>query len=509
MPRRLFTAFLLCLTAAPAFAQSPLTDQIATLLAAPTVSRAHWGIEVAAPDGTPLYTLNEAQYFQPASNAKLFTTAAALALLGPASTVTTRVQAEGTITDTTLHGDLVLLGAADANLSARPIPYTSAHTPNPTPPLHILDDLADQVAATGLKEITGNLYGDDTLFPAQPFASDWSIDDMVWGYGAPISALTITDNQLKLTITPSAPNTPATFTLSPATPYYLIENTILTTAPKTRTSIGIDRAPGSNTLRLFGTIAADAPPDAEEIAIADPTTYAALYLKSALESRGITLHGSALPRHLVLDNPTGFYEQSTKPIPTFTPAPAFQPTGTTLATHVSPTLAEDVTVTNKVSQNLHAELFLHRLAATYGANGSTEQGVRVVRQFLLNAGLDKDDFVFFDGSGLSGHDLVTPRSIIQLLAFASTQPWFPPYKASLPIAGVDGSLEHRFTQPPVLAHLSAKTGTLGEARALSGYLQCASGRTVLISILVSTHTPSSSADRTTMDKIVEAIAAAE
>ena len=137
------------------------------------------------------------------------------------------------------------------------------------------------------------------------------------------------------------------------------------------------------------------------------------------------------------------------------------------------------------------------------------QGARVVRAFLLNAGLDPNDFVFYDGSGLSSHDLVTPRATARLLQFATTQPWFAAWKASLPIGGEDGSLASRFSQPPLKDHLFAKTGTLGEARALSGYLDAASGRTVIFSIMVSNHLPGTSADREAMDKIVAAIQAAE
>ena len=111
-----------------------------------------------------------------------------------------------------------------------------------------------------------------------------------------------------------------------------------------------------------------------------------------------------------------------------------------LANHVSPTLLEDVTVTNKVSQNLHAEILLNTLGAAVLADGSTANGARVVRAFLEQAGIDKDDFVFFDGSGLSGHDLVAPRATARLLQYASGQPWFADWKKSLPVGGEDGSL---------------------------------------------------------------------
>jgi D-alanyl-D-alanine carboxypeptidase/D-alanyl-D-alanine-endopeptidase (penicillin-binding protein 4) len=124
--------------------------------------------------------------------------------------------------------------------------------------------------------------------------------------------------------------------------------------------------------------------------------------------------------------------------------------------------------------------------------------------------------VFYDGSGLSGHDLVTPRAIAKLLSYVAhdpktgtPQPWFAAWKASLPVGGVDGTLADRFTAAPLKGHVFAKTGTMGEANALSGYLDCASGQTVIFSILVGNHLPGDSADRDAMDKIVAAIAAAE
>jgi D-alanyl-D-alanine carboxypeptidase/D-alanyl-D-alanine-endopeptidase (penicillin-binding protein 4) len=165
-------------------------------------------------------------------------------------------------------------------------------------------------------------------------------------------------------------------------------------------------------------------------------------------------------------------------------------------------------VTNKVSQNLHAEMFLRNVGVAVTGEGSNVNGVRVVRAFLEHAGVDKDDYVFFDGSGLSGHDLVAPRATVRLLQFASTQPWFADWKRTLPVGGEDGSLVERFPKAPLKDHVFAKTGTLSEARALSGYLDCASGKTVIFSIMDSAHTPRSNADREAMDKIVGLIAAA-
>ncbi len=171
-------------------------------------------------------------------------------------------------------------------------------------------------------------------------------------------------------------------------------------------------------------------------------------------------------------------------------------------------MAEDVVLTNKDSLNLNAELLLRRLGDRFAFAGTFAEGARVVRQFLIDAGISGDDFIFYDGSGLSTYDLVTPRATVRLLQYASTQPWFVDWKKSLPVGGKDGSLETRFGKAPLKDHVFAKTGTLGEARALSGYVDCASGQTVIFSIMVGNHLPGTSADRDVMDRIVAAIAAA-
>ncbi|HEY2038712.1 MAG TPA: D-alanyl-D-alanine carboxypeptidase/D-alanyl-D-alanine-endopeptidase, partial [Edaphobacter sp.] len=486
---------------------SKLAREIEDVLAAPAVSRAHWGIKVTTLEGKTLYSLNEGQLFQPASNTKMFTTATALALLGANTTFETKVVARGVFSvPGKLAGDVVLVGSGDANLSGREIPYVPpaqrpkvapGQEPPPGPPaLRYLEEMADQVAKTGLKVVNGDIIGDDTLYPWEPYPSDWSIDDSIWGYGAPVSALTITDSQLKLTVAPGdAPGKPANVTLDPIAPYYTVDATALTTSvARSGSHVQIDRALGSRTLRIYGSIAVDARPDEEEIAIHDPAEYAAAALKSMLEARGILITGVAKARHRLPSDSRGFIQASHEPAPNIAWAKTYgapvQPPCTTnctpavaetvLAHHISPPLLEDMVVTNKVSQNLHAEMFLHNLGASVLNDGSTVSGARVIRSFLTTrAGLDPDDFIFFDGSGLSGHDLVAPRATARLLQFASTQPWFADWKHTLPIGGEDGSLVERFGKSPLKDHVFAKTGTLSEARALSGYLDCASGKTVI------------------------------
>jgi serine-type D-Ala-D-Ala carboxypeptidase/endopeptidase (penicillin-binding protein 4) len=509
-----------------------LGQQIAALVSDPAVARAHWGVMVAGMDGTPIFSLNEGQFFQPASNTKLFTTAAALALLGPERRFTSRIEGPpGNQGESTLRGDLVLYGSGDANLSGRAVPYVDpAERPKGESagpdPLRYLEQMADGVAGTGVKRVTGDVVGDDTLFPWEPYGVDWAIDDAVWGYGAPVSALSINDNQIRVTVTPGPrAGDAATVALDPAVAYYTVDASGLTTgAAHSGSHVGMARAMGSKVLRVYGVMAVDAGSDVEEVAIEDPAEYAAVALKGMLEERGIVVTGTARAQHRMPMGTVGFQKEAGEALPslpkTAVGAVSKLLTGQTTCfdacpmsvEHTSPTLAEDVGVTNKLSLNLHAELLLHQLGRTFGNDGSAAQGARVVRQFLVDAGVDPQDFVFYDGSGMSGHDLVTPRAVARLLEYAAGQPWFGVYKASLPVGGVDGSLINRFAGAPLdllKGRVFAKTGTLGEARALSGYLECASGRMVVFSIMVTDHAPGTSGDRAAMDKIVAAVAAAE
>jgi len=299
----------------------------------------------------------------------------------------------------------------------------------------------------------------------------------------------------------------------PGIAYYTLDVKVTTVEAKAASSVRIDRDPGSKVLRIRGTVAVGKP-YTDEIAIDDPAEYAAVALKSLLEMDDVHVTGVARARHRLSENTAGFNTESSAPLPKL-PLAAQSPTREEVdctacpphAERISPTLAEDVAVTLKVSQNLHAEMLLRRLGAQYGADGSFAEGARVVRQFLLNAGVDGDDFIFYDGSGLSGHDLVTPRATARLLAYATGQPWFAQWRAGLPIGGEDGTLVKRFPNAPLKDHLFAKTGTLSEARALSGYVDCASGKTVIFSVMVDNHAPNTPADRDAMDRIVAAIAA--
>jgi serine-type D-Ala-D-Ala carboxypeptidase/endopeptidase (penicillin-binding protein 4) len=481
-----------------------LAAEIGAILQEPAVARAHWGISVVKMDGTPVYAYNDGQLFEPASNAKLTTTAAALALLPPGTTWTTTV-VTSTQTDSAgvLHGDIDLLGSGDPTMSGRSYPY-EGRTERPNPPLQALASMADQIAASGVKVIDGDIVGDDTWFPWEPYGGGWEWDDLQWDYGAPVSALTVNDNVVFLNVAPDGQPS-----WNPDTPYYKIENSLSVVRGRDAAKAGVDLPPGSKIVRLFGTVNENGLHVA--LAIEDPAEYAATALRQMLLARGITVKGKALAAHRLPTDTEGFQAEVDQPLVLHPLAlRTIEPPANgmrALATHVSPPFEQDVAVTLKVSQNLHAELYLRLLGRLEGGDGSIAQGARVVRQFLIQAGVDPDDFVFYDGSGLSPQDMIAPRALTRLLVYAAQQSWGTVYRASLPVGGVDGTLDDRFMKPPLKGRVFAKTGTLSNVNALSGYLDAASGRTVVFSILCNDHSPEGHAAREAIDRIVAAISA--
>jgi D-alanyl-D-alanine carboxypeptidase/D-alanyl-D-alanine-endopeptidase (penicillin-binding protein 4) len=477
-----------------------------------------------------VYSRDADRLFSPASNTKLFTTAAALALIGPNYRFRTTVES-ATPPDPygRLSGDLVLVGRGDPNLSGRTLPY-NLKTERPLSPTHVLDELADQVVARGVKIIDGDIVADDSFFVYEPYGQGWPQEDLVWEYGAPVSALAVNDNVVYVNISP-APRAGerALVALSHFAGEYQIENRVLTspagTGPR---KISLQRQPGSNRVQIWGSIPLDDLGTSEALAIEEPAEWSARLFSELLAERGVALHGRTRARHLDMAE-LGIIPVKTNPPPSggeLTGGGAINgrsvgsvpvagglvdgvpqngglddlglgdnglaltllPQPVVLAAHDSPPLGLDIRVINKVSQNLHAEMLLRLLGREQGASGSVAAGLEVLRGFLTQAGLLPEEFVFYDGSGLSRLNLVSPRATVKLLRYAASQPWGAEFIDSLPLAGVDGTLAARFKTLPAGVLLHAKTGSLDHINVLSGYLTTAAGQRLVFSIMGNHHT---------------------
>ncbi len=465
-------------------------QRVETALSASGPDQGFWGVLITdATTGEILYERNAGNYFTPASDAKLFTTALALATLGPEYRVRTTISASGTLdANGVLNGDLVLTGRGDANLSNRKFPYEKKIEHDGSPE-KALAALADAVVAGGVKEIAGGVIADDSLFQLERFPSGWTIDDMLWSYGAAVSAITVNDNTFTVNLRPGEhEGDAATFTVEPAIDFYTIENSVRTSARGSEEKPAVVREPGSRLIRLSGTLPVGAQPRHLTIAIEEPAEYAGAQLARLLEARGIQIHAPARARH---SGDPGLSRANGS-------------TETILAERTSEPLAEEIRHVNKNSLNLHAELLL--LLAAHEKSGATdrEDALKFAADFYKAAGIADGDVILTDGSGLSRRDLVTPRAIVQLLNYAATQPWGETFRSSLPIAGEDGTLAERMKNTAAEDRIFAKTGTVEHVVALSGYATTTRGAHLIFSILGNNN----SLHAQTADAVLDAVAVA-
>lgn len=448
-------------TASQSICPSQLGTAIEAVTQRPEFARSRWGILIETlSTANQLYSRDAERYFIPASNVKLLVTAAALRQLSPEFRIRTSVYGTGTLPNLT---SLRVVGRGDPSL-------TTAQ----------LKDLAQQLKRQGVRQVQ-QLIVDDSYFPQSGINPTWEWEDIQYDYATSVTSLILNQNAVTLTLSPQQPGQPLRLSWNDtiAAKQWRVENQSVAATDATENSVTVTGVLGQPILKIKGQLAADAQPDAWDLAILDPAQYFLDSFRQSLLSEGITVTQAS-----IIDN-----SSVTEPMPE-------------LAAVESPPLAELVKETNQESNNLYAEVLLQTLATQGDRTINSDTGLAVLKQRLTQLGVNPERYRLMDGSGLSRHNLVSPDAIAQTLQRMAQTPQAAIYRASLPVAGVNGTLENRFRNTAAQSHLQAKTGTLTGASALSGYLDVPGYQPLVLSIMVNQSEQSVATLRQGIDEIV-------
>lgn len=470
------TALVLTLAGAAACAPAhrtaaPVSPAPATSLAAdlnalfdtPPFDTAVWSVRIA-PQGTPddpnprpLYERNARTLVMPASNMKIVTLAAAAETLGWAHRFETTLRAAGEVRAGTLHGDLRVIGGGDPSIS-----------PSRSGQVEVFDTWARALRDAGITRITGRIIGDDDVFDDRLHGAGWSWDYLAYGYAAPVSGLQFGENVAVLRVEPGpAEEAPATVTVSPRGHGLTIRASVTTGAAGSQAGLSLARDPGSPTLRVSGRVPAGGEAAIRTAAVLNPTQFFVEAFRLALIDAGLKVDGAAVDAD-DLDE-----------------TDAEQAAGRVIAVHRSAPLSELGAHFMKVSQNLYGETLLKAIGrAASGGQGSLTSGRAAIAGVLAKWGIEPGTYAIADGSGLSRYNELSAALVTtvlsKMIADERHRGWF---MAALPVAGHDGTLDERMTDSGLARAVQAKTGTIANARALSGVLTTPSGERFVFSII--------------------------
>ncbi len=470
----------------------PLAQRIDAILSRPPMDGVHWGVLlVDAETGGILYERNAHLRFVPASNMKIPVTAAALDRLGPEFRYRTAFFADPGALDpsdpTRLRGDLVLAATGDPSLGE---PFHDSGEA-------ALHALADSLLATGLREVEGRLVVDGAAWDSTTVPSGWLVGNLDARYAATGSTLGIDSGELRLRIRGgTAPGEPAALDWSPLGTPDFVENRVRTGPRDAEAEVRTSYLPESRRWVVEGTV----PPGQTTTLLRaqrDPARQAAHALHRVLEERGVRIRGGVAE---VWDPGVALVGGcASGSVPRC-------PAAVEVAGMDSLPLTEIARAILEPSQNWMTEQLVRTLGREVGEEGSWEEGFRVIREHLVETvGVDSLDVHLRDGSGLAGYNLLSPRSLVQVLAYARTRPWAiafydamaEPGKSGTTLAGRLGGLEGR---------VHAKTGTISHVNALSGYLVSDQGRPLLFAVLSNAANLPASQVRNTIDEVVRAMA---
>jgi PBP4 family serine-type D-alanyl-D-alanine carboxypeptidase len=469
---------------------STLTARIQRVIGRPEFAHANFGIEFySLHTGKIIYALNPGKLFVPASTTKLLTEGALLAKLGTDYRFYTRIYRTGPVDSKgKLKGDLILVASGDPNLSNRAQPdgtlafVDEDHSYNgpalPGDPLAVIKELAGKVSAKGIKRIDGRLLIDASLFPDGPREG---------GTDVVMSSIMVNDNVIDLAIRPGVKSGDATiFQYSPHTSYMKFINLITTGAQGSKPNLESPEVDsnedGSIVVTLTGSLPAGIAQQTAAFAVPSPTTFATTVLREALVAAGVQLK---------------FKKGAATGQPDFVAYSKLYLPENMVAEHVSAPLSEEVKVTLKVSQNLHAGMGPYLLGSLVAKNtkNSLAAGFRVEREFLQSANLDLSGASQGDGAGGDWADLFSPDFMVHYLTYWTTRPDYQVFLKALPVLGKDGTLASIQKDSAGAGHVFAKTGTFnsedklnGEgmlnAKGLAGYVTTKSGERLVFAAYV-------------------------
>lgn len=472
---------LVCLVIAvgarDASAQTKLEDRIGRILSDRRYRKSSIGIHVVALDtGRVIYSCNATARFIPASNEKLVTAAAALQALGEHYEFRTAVYGAGTMDGALLRGDLILQGGGDPTLGGRREDEDA---------LTIFQRWARVLKARGLRRVAGDIVADDTFFDRVYRHPHWS-EEQAWKWYYPTTcALSVNDNCVIVTVKPGAsPGDAAVVSTEPASAPVELLNACKTSAK--RQSIWFSRKPGDDVITVGGLVQVGSSGYSGEVTVPNPPLYAAALLKQALHAEGVAVDG----RPRLADGRDLAREAGATPL-------------CVRRTALVPVLRDMI----KQSHNHYAEQVFKTIGAEAAGRGSWESGAARAALMLRDFGLRDDEFSLDDGSGLSRQNRLTPRLLTTVLTRMHGSDHAGTFLSLLSIAGEDGTLEKRLTEPPYRGNVRAKTGYIGGVGALSGYATTRAGTDVAFSILVndSPTAPGGYSMREILDAICRAI----
>ena len=444
-----------------------LRQDLSALLNTPSLRRAEWSVLVVSlQEGDTLFAQDETRSLVPASNMKIATTAAALHFLGPLFRYQTFVFADGPIENGVLRGDLILYGTGDPGISDR---FYRNRT-------DVFESFANQIAEAGITRIEGAVIGDATYFSGPELGPEWDPRDLNEWFAASVSALSFNENIVTLQILPSArlgfppriETIPFGFPLD-------VSNLAETVEGRPRPNLWLDRVEPTAQIRVDGEIRQGGPDIWRRLTVPDAAFFAARALREVLISNGMGVRAPERAIHVAAESRiTG--RESWAPVVIDGDEPQL------LAYHTSPELLEYLTVVNHESHNLFAETIIKTIGRIATGEGSFEAGARAVRSFATReAGVDSDQIMAVDGSGLSKSNRTSAGALVGLLLHVASSDNWDAFVSTLPEAG-RRSLR-RMYGTRAARNLRAKTGTIDGVSALTGIVTTRDGETLLFSIL--------------------------